>query len=58
VAQSIREEVRQILDWAAEDGREVELEPGPEEDLSHLHDSVRPVARLPAAEWPASTPRC
>ncbi|GAA4976431.1 TniB family NTP-binding protein [Nonomuraea thailandensis] len=28
----------------------IELEPGPEEDLSHLHDSVRPVARLPAAE--------
>ncbi|MFC6369788.1 TniB family NTP-binding protein [Nonomuraea thailandensis] len=26
------------------------MEPGPEEDLSHLHDSVRPVARLPAAE--------
>nr|WP_241564091.1 TniB family NTP-binding protein [Nonomuraea polychroma] len=31
-------------------GPEIELEPGPAEDLSHLHESARPVARLPAAE--------
>jgi hypothetical protein len=29
---------------------EIELEPGPVEDLSHLHESARLVARLPAAE--------
>ncbi|MGP3961774.1 TniB family NTP-binding protein [Nonomuraea sp. 3N208] len=29
---------------------EIELEPGRVEDLSHLHESARPVARLPAAE--------
>ncbi|WP_197093438.1 TniB family NTP-binding protein [Nonomuraea sp. SBT364] len=29
---------------------EIKLEPGRVEDLSHLHESAQPIARLPAAE--------